>query len=374
MAFLTRLLLISVLFCSIPSLSPAMVKEFRGVWFRPQGNKAEIIKDLDNIKKAGFNAVFVETFYQGHTIYPSRIFPQRLELVGEDRLALIIAESHKRNLEVHCWLHTLFWRLDPKNQMPEPKILKEHQDWLDHSRDGKLTRDYEINNDFVNPAIPEVRKVLKQLVTEILTKYRPEGIHFDYIRYAANGDNYGFGYNPIAMKLFKTRYKFNPMILDPDKTPDAWELWCKFREDQVTELLADLSKAVRTISPRVKVSAAVFPDYYEDRYKNSKMQNYEEWCKKKYIDFLTPMCYDYATSGIIREIRAARDHTGGIPIYPGLAARKGSPHPDFPTQISIVRRENPAGHSLFAYNWLVTYPGIFDILAKDIYKEPAEVW
>ena len=139
----------------------------------------------------------------------------------------------------------------------------------------------------------------------------------------------------------------------------------------MTELI---SKTIKKQSPKVKFSAAVFPDYYDKRYANSKMQNYGDWCEKGYVDFLTPMCYSYATTGILHEIAVAKQHAGKTPIYPGLAAMKGTAHPDFPTQIALVRKVNPAGHSLFAYSWLISYPGIFDILTTDVYKEPALSW
>ena len=104
-------------------------------------------------------------------------------------------------------------------------------------------------------------------------------------------------------------------------------------------------------------------------YSISELQNFCEWCKNGYLDFLTPMCYSYASTGIIEEIHTAKEYAGRTPIYPGIAARTGTPHLDFPTQIAIVRKENPAGHVLFAYGWMMTYSNIIDTLQKGVYKE-----
>jgi uncharacterized lipoprotein YddW (UPF0748 family) len=346
------------------------VKEFRGVWVRPVSDEKEIIQTLDNIQKAHFNTIFLETFYNGFTIYPGKVFEQRKEFQGKDLLNIYITEAHKRNIEVHAWVHTLFWRYDTLGA----SVLTSHPEWLDKNAEGKGTRDFEKNYDFVNPALPQVHQMLQSLVSEIVKNYPVDGIHFDYLRYAANGDDKGFGYQPEVMGKFKKKYKIDPKVIDPVKTPAAYELWSRYREDQLTGLVKDLSATARHDAKKIKVSAAVFPDYYEQRFKNSKMQDYGTWCINGYLDFLTPMCYSYDTNGIIREIKVAQSHAGKVPIYPGLAARQGTPHPDFPTQIELVRRENPAGHSLFAYNWLITYPGIFDVLAAGLYKETAINW
>ena len=345
-------------------------REFRGVWVRPVADEKEIIQTLDNIQKAHINVIFLETFYNGFTIYSGKVFEQRKEFQGKDLLKIYLTEAHKRNIEVHAWVHTLFWRYDTLGAA----VLNTHPEWLDKNSVGTGSREFENHYDFVNPSVPQVREILRNLVGEIVKNYPVDGIHLDYVRYAANGDEKGFGYHPEAMMRFKKQYKIDPKVIDPYKTPTAWELWSKFRETQITELVKELSDKARYNSRKVKVSAAVFPDYYENRFRNSKMQDYSTWCKNGYLDFLTPMCYAYATTGIVKEINVARSFAGNVPIYPGIAARQGTPHPDFPTQIELVRKENPAGHSLFAYNWLTTYPGIFDTLAEGPYKEPAVTW
>jgi len=369
-SFISRGIL-AVIFILSVTCAMAAVKEFRGVWLRPAGDDTAVIKALDDLKQANINVIFVETFYTGYTIYPSNVFEQRPEFVGGDRLKLIITEAHKRNIEVHAWFHTLFWWYGEKDAGP---FLTKNPDWIDYGKNGKTTRETEMNYWYVNPSVPEVRKKLNSLVQEVTQKYDVDGVHFDYIRYAANGDSWGFGYNQTAMNKFRRKYKINPNVLDPAITPDAWDLWNTFREDQLTELVGELSKTAKKTRGKCKVSAAVFPDYYNERYTNSKMQNYQDWCQKGYLNFLTPMCYSYAIDGIVKEIQIAREHTGNTPIYPGLAARKGTPHPDFPTQIELVRKENPAGHSLFAYNWMVTYPGLFEELGKGLYKDSAIAW
>ena len=210
----------------LQSLGFGMEKEFRGVWVRPPANQDDIIKLLDDVQKAHFNVIFLETFYNGFTIYPGKVFAQRPELKGKDYLKFFITEAHKRNLEVHCWYHTFFWRYGDFGSA----FLKENPDWLDKSYNGKGTRDFEKGYDFVNPAIPEVREKLQKLTLEILKNYQVDGIHLDYLRYAANGDKFGFGYNEYAVKKFQRKYDINPRILDPVSTPDAWVLWTKFRK------------------------------------------------------------------------------------------------------------------------------------------------
>jgi len=52
---------------------PAMNNEFHGIWHRPvEKNRSEIAKTLKKLKNTGIDNVFLETYYQGYTIFPSK--------------------------------------------------------------------------------------------------------------------------------------------------------------------------------------------------------------------------------------------------------------------------------------------------------------
>ena len=53
--------------------------EFKGVWIRPTYHSMdEIVSVLDRIADAGINNIFIETYYHGQTIFPSRTMEEYL--------------------------------------------------------------------------------------------------------------------------------------------------------------------------------------------------------------------------------------------------------------------------------------------------------
>jgi uncharacterized lipoprotein YddW (UPF0748 family) len=331
--------------------------EHRGVWIRPPSDINEIPKILDDLTTARFNMAFVETFYHGFTIYPSKVFPQRPEFKGKDILQTFINEAKKRNIEVHCWLEVFYWRPTPETNNPQTPILDKHPEWLDLDINGKTTEGFESKHYFVNPAVPSVRQQLRALVQEIVRNYDIAGINLDYIRYAAG--NSEFGYNQHAIGKFKAIYGYDPKTINPKQDEVKWLEWSKFREQQVTEVVRLISDEINRSKQKIKLSAAVFPEYYQNRYQDSRLQDWATWCKKGSLDFLTPMCYSYSLDGIKSEIETSKSYAGQVPVYPGLAAMAGTKHPELTQQIQISRDAGCNGQVIFCYSWLTTFPSVF---------------
>ncbi|GBF23631.1 hypothetical protein tpqmel_1035, partial [Candidatus Gastranaerophilus sp. (ex Termes propinquus)] len=94
---------------------PYLEKELKGVWLRPtEKNKTEIENTLNDLQKTGINAVFVETYYHGKTIYPSAVMkkygfsPQNPQFRGFDPLAHWVREGRKRDIDTHVWFENFY--------------------------------------------------------------------------------------------------------------------------------------------------------------------------------------------------------------------------------------------------------------------------
>ncbi|MCX7919573.1 MAG: family 10 glycosylhydrolase [bacterium] len=331
--------------------------EHRGVWIRPPKDINEIPKILDDLTTARFTMAFVETFYHGFTIYPSRVFPQRPEYIGKNVLQTFINEAKKRDLEIHCWLEIFYWRPSPETDNPQTPLLDEHPDWLDLDINGITTEKFESNHYFVNPSVPAVQQKLKELVAELCSTYAIAGINLDYIRYAAGTSQ--FGYNAYALDKFKRLYAYDPRTIDRTKDTVKWLEWSRFREQQVTDVVAMINQEIKQKNKSVKLSAAVFPDYYKNRFHDSRLQDWATWCQEGYLDFLTPMCYRYSLDGIQEEIKISQSNSGVVPVYPGLAVRAGTKHPELTQQIQLARDMGCNGVVVFCYSWMTTFPNIF---------------
>ena len=197
---------------AIVSALPYLKNELKGVWIRPTELSAEqIVSTLENIKSNGFNNVFLETYFHGKTIFPSKTMNkygftvQNESFEGFDPLAVWIKEAHNRGIKVHIWFQSFY----VGNQPPEfnsSSILSVHPDW------GNKTKQYanipgatrsvsEHNGYFLDPANEDVQNFLEELLSEIITQYHPDGINLDYIRYPnanSRNDAGAWGYTQYA--------------------------------------------------------------------------------------------------------------------------------------------------------------------------------
>ena len=80
------------------------------------------------------NNVFIETYYHGKTIYPSKVMEnygfikQYEDYVGFDPLKIWINEAHKRDIKVHIWFQTFYVGNKPPETNPE-YILAQRPNW-----------------------------------------------------------------------------------------------------------------------------------------------------------------------------------------------------------------------------------------------------
>ena len=120
---------------ALVSVLPGLADELKGVWIRPtETSQSGIIKTLNEMEDCGISDVFLETYYHGKTIYPSKVmdkygFISQNELfLGFDPLAVWIKEAHKRNIKVHLWFQSFYVGNIPPSQNTK-SILAVNPSW-----------------------------------------------------------------------------------------------------------------------------------------------------------------------------------------------------------------------------------------------------
>lgn len=342
---------------------PYKQNELKGVWIRPSfHSKNEIVQVLERLQKTGINNIFIETFYHGKTIFPSDtmltygFIEQNEEFVGFDPLDVWIKEAHKRNIKVHIWFETFY----VGNKQPEnyPNyILSVRPDWTNlpkNSADSNtpIYSNSEHNGYFLDPANPEVQNFLIKLLTEIICKYRPDGINLDYIRHpqAISPDIPGYenstwGYTSYAREGFKSKYGVDPIELS--KNDELWEKWLFFRADRVTDFVRRSSELCK--SQNTPVTAVIFPN--KKSALTTKLQDWQNWTAHNYVDGFTPLfltCDPKTTAAMINEINNLKSRD--TQLYAGLFVTfmKGSPD-DLIKVLHESRRFGLAGAIIFDY-------------------------
>lgn len=342
---------------------PYYKDEFKGVWLRPvEKTPEEIIKTLDKIKKEGIESIFLETYYQGKTIFPSESFmkykvqTQRSEYVGFDPLKIWIDEAHKRDMKIHIWFETFY--AGNENPMNNPmNVISVYPKWanvtkMKYNSPTPVASLSEHNGYFIDPANPEVQEYLLCLLEEIITKYKPDGINLDYIRYpqsiSAKFSGYdlsNWGYTEYARNEFKTSYGIDPIDIKYG-TPE-WDLWAKYRQNKVTNFVAKAKQL--TAKNNIPLTAVIFPDRFKSM--EVKMQDWKTWSDKNYIDGFTPLiltCDKDTAVYLINDIK--RNSQPNTKIYPGLfvAFMNGNPD-DLLRQLHESRKLKTAGIIIFDY-------------------------
>jgi uncharacterized lipoprotein YddW (UPF0748 family) len=297
--------------------------QVKAVWVRPFINageetrknpiqgRAAIRAELERIKRANLNTVYLESFWDGYTTYPSKYAPQRPLSIpygvarkneaGQnetwDVLKVYIEEGAKLDLKIHAWFHVFHQWNTNLGGLDKSPIFKQYPEWamLDVNNSPLVTLEAEgekrdIYKVFMSPSHPQVRKFLRQIVAEIADKY-PQlgGIQWDYIRYPLQSSEKPFDYNPLTLAQFKKETKIDAAKISPEKNPREWRIWQDWKTRQVTEVVKELGEVVRKKQPRWEISAAVFPDIEQNL--RVKQQDWKTWAQKGYIDALLPMVY-----------------------------------------------------------------------------------
>ncbi len=163
-------------------------REFRGAWLNTiyRGEYAKMSTEeckkylssqLDKLQSAGINAVFFQVRPQADAFYPSELEPwSRFLTVGGkapvpfwDPLQYMIDQTHARGMELHAWLNPYRVTSAAKQTLPKNHLYHKHPErFLRY--EGKL---------YFDPGLPANRDFIVQVVSDIVTRYDVDGIHFD---------------------------------------------------------------------------------------------------------------------------------------------------------------------------------------------------
>lgn len=155
-----------------------------------KAQKDQMTRILDNLSSVNINAVFFQVRSRCDAMYKSSYEPWSSDLVSErgkdpgyDPLAFVIEEAHKRGIEVHAWMNPYRFSTASTYWDGQAGDYREtHPEWIltYPVQDGKY-------NAIMNPALPEVRQRITDIVHEVVANYDVDGVVFDDYFYAYGG-------------------------------------------------------------------------------------------------------------------------------------------------------------------------------------------
>ncbi|MEG4379135.1 family 10 glycosylhydrolase [Microcoleus sp. M2_C5] len=300
-----------LLWQNYPKEGPRVGAEIRAVWLdrgtivaaRSEQGLAAV---FDRLASAGINTVFFETLNAGYTIYPSQVAPQQNPLtVGWDPLASAVKLARERGMELHAWVWVFATGNKRHNTLigqpssyPGP-VLSAHPQWANIDNKGR-TQNPNDGKFYLDPANPEARNYLLQIVSEIANNYKVDGVQLDYIRYPFQDDNANFtyGYGIAARQQFRQLTGADPVNISPTNG-SLWRQWVEFKTNQINSFVAEVSQLLRQNYPRTILSVAVFPHPESQRIYKIQ-QNWEVWARQGIVDLIVPMTYALDTNRLQR--------------------------------------------------------------------------
>lgn len=297
--FLSFILVLSLALPLFAEETPTPKYEFRGVWVATVNNidwpskpglsikdqQREAIAILDRMAKNNMNAVFFQARPCSDAFYQSPYEPWSRYLSGKpgedpgyDPMQFWIEESHKRGFEFHAWLNPFRVAQSATEQISRNSVAFRHPEWI-VKYDNKL---------FLNPALPETRAYIAEIVRDIVSRYNVDAIHID---------DYFYPYPAKEEFPDEEQFRQNPRGFAANQKA-SW------RRQQVDDAITLISKTIKETKPQVKFGVSPFGVWRNSNVDPMGSQtragvtNYDDlyadvlkWMQNGWIDYLTPQIY-----------------------------------------------------------------------------------
>ena len=329
------------------SAQHAPKREFRGAWiqcvngqFNGMGTvkmKATLTHQLDELKKAGINAILFQVRPEADALYASKIEPWSRFLTGKqgkaptpywDPLQWMVEQCHQRGMELHAWINPYRAKTKGTKELAANHPYRRHPERF-FTYDGLLLFD---------PGIPENRSYICSVVTDILRRYDVDGVHMD---------DYFYPYPSPGHKIpdDATYRKYGNGMNRED-----------WRRENVNLFIKQMRDSIRAVKPWVKYGVSPFGIY---RNKKSDpvlgsatrgLQNYDDlyadvlkWVKEGWVDYNIPQVYweiGHPSADYDVLVRWWSEHAGERPLFIGQDVDRtvGKADPQNPNMHQMARK------------------------------------
>ena len=375
------LLMAGGVFAQVQTGSAYPKREFRAAWIQSVNGqfrgmpteklKQNLIGQLNSLQKAGINAIIFQVRPEADALYASRLEPWSRFLTGVqgkapepywDPMQFMIDECHKRGMEFHAWINPYRTKTTLKSELAPNHVYNIHPEWF-------VTYGDQL---YFDPALPESRRHICMVVSDIVSRYDVDAIHMD---------DYFYPY-PIKGKDFPDDASFARFGGGFSNKGD-------WRRSNVNVLIKKLHETIREIKPWVKFGVSPFGIYRNESSdplgsKTKGLQNYDDlyadvllWAREGWIDYNIPQIYwhighpvaDYETL-----VKWWARNTENRPLFIGQNADPKNPSINqLPRKMALQRAYQTIGGSCqWPASAVVENAGKYrDALIAEYHKYPA---
>lgn len=317
------LLSLTALFAAATILAASPKRELRSIWLTTYQRidwpssasvgsaskcKADLLSYIEKHDARNYNGVCLHVRTWADAVYKSSYEPWSEWLTGTrgkdpgwDPLEYAVEECHKRGMECYAWINPFrFSRNGAARTTAQDLAILAKDGWIIDNGTVTTHNEYQV----FNPALPEVRQYLLQIIREIYTNYRIDGMLFDDYFYP-NGipatkeaqdyrffiaDNPGFTGNATALKTAMgdwRRENINTFMR---------ELYAMIQEDR-PDLRFGLSPAGVANKGVADVDGLIPPTVGSDWQYDDIYSDPVAWLNDGSVDFISPQIYWFSKPG-----------------------------------------------------------------------------
>ena len=253
--------------------------------------KKELDAYLDKFEEWNMTSTCLHVRTMGDAIYPSEYAPWSSYISGTrgtdpgwDPLAYFVEEAHKRGLEAYVWLNPYRWTSGATWSTEKDK------EWLNNGM--IITGDNGTYKTF-NPALPETRELIVNVIKEILNNYAIDGMLFDDYFYPGGGT---------------TESSSAPDYSDYTSSGTSLSIG-DWRRENVNKMVADCYNTIKELRPDVRfgIGPAGVSNKSASKYNLPSQSSYGSsasdwqyaqiysdpltWMYEGTVDFISPQLY-----------------------------------------------------------------------------------
>ncbi|GMQ81360.1 MAG: family 10 glycosylhydrolase [Rhodothermia bacterium] len=374
---------------SVNGQSEGLKHEFRGAWIATVINldwptspflstsaqKTELNNMLRKLRDVGINTVFFQIRSESDAMYDSPLEPWSYYLTGQqgrapdpyyDPLEYAIRTAHDYGMELHAWMNPFrVERAIGNYTLHDTNVAVEHPEWLIRVNSFSI----------LNPGIPEARDYIVDVISDVVTRYDVDGIHFD---------DFFYPYPPNQINLED---------LDTFNTYGGALNLFDWRRDNINQFVRAVSERIKEINPDVKFGISPFGIWRSGvpvgivglSAVDVIFGDAVKWMEEGWVDYVAPQLYwpfgggqDFGTLAPWWVSVSNRRH-----IYPGLGVYRSERKTfsgtlyaptEIPNQIRFSRAtDGVEGNVLFRAENITRFPsqGLADSLSFDLYRNLA---
>jgi len=298
---------------------------------------ARINQYFDTCLAKGLNTVIVQVRPHGDSMYASQYYPWSRHASGTvgtalpyDPLAIMVAQAHSRNLEIHAWINPYRTMTDSEMALVSDNFPTKQ--WFNSAyRDNYMVKCGD-GRWWLKPGNKEVQKLIVDGAKEIVRNYSVDGVHIDDYFYGTSIANYG------------------------DSVSQA--------KANTTAMVKGLYDGIKSINRNVKFGVSPAGGFRLNSSLPASDLTYLStdlnlWCKTPgYIDYVMPQIYwdYYHTTQPFTQTLAKWEQfvtADSVALYIGLAPYKYSDNIIHQMMTDSINSNGSSGYALFRYDHIL---------------------